>query len=144
MPYPDYLTAPMRQELTGLGVRECRTVADVDAALTTPGVVMMVVNSVCGCAAGKARPGIAMALQHANRPDVSASVFAGADMEATDRAREAFTGFPPSSPSIALLRDGKLLYMIERRDIEVRSAQMIADLLTLAFDKFCTPQTIGN
>jgi putative YphP/YqiW family bacilliredoxin len=105
----------MRQELTGLGVRECRTVADVDAALTTPGVVMMVVNSVCGCAAGKARPGIAMALQHANRPDVSASVFAGADMEATDRAREAFTGFPPSSPSIALLRDGKLLYMIEHR-----------------------------
>jgi putative YphP/YqiW family bacilliredoxin len=85
-----------------------------------------------------------MALQHSNRPDVSASVFAGADMDATDRARLAFTGVPPSSPSIALLRDGKLLYMIERRDIEVRSAQMIADLLTLAFDKFCTPQTIGN
>jgi putative YphP/YqiW family bacilliredoxin len=127
----------MRQELTGLGVRECRTVADVDAALTTPGVVMMVVNSVCGCAAGKARPGIAMALQHANRPDVSASVFAGADMEATDRARQAFTGFPPSSPSIALLRDGKLLYMMERRDIESRSADMIADQLTLAFDKHC-------
>lgn len=144
MPYPDYLTAPMRQELTDLGVRECRTAAEVDAALKSPGVVMMVVNSVCGCAAGKARPGIAMALHHANRPDVSASVFAGADMEATDRARQAFTGFPPSSPSIALLRDGKLLYMVERRDIEVRSAQMIADLLTLAFDKFCTPQTIGN
>jgi putative YphP/YqiW family bacilliredoxin len=134
----------MRQELTDLGVRECRTAGEVDAALKSPGVVMMVVNSVCGCAAGKARPGIAMALQHTNRPDVSASVFAGADMDATERARQAFTGVAPSSPSIALLRDGKLLYMIERRDIEVRSAQMIADLLTLAFDKFCTPQTIGN
>jgi len=100
---------------------------------------------VCGCAAGKARPGIAMALQHASRPDVSASVFAGADLEATDRARQAFTGFPPSSPSIALLQDGKLLYMIERRDIEVRSAQMIADMLTMAFDKYCKPAaTIGN
>jgi putative YphP/YqiW family bacilliredoxin len=144
MPYPEYLTAPMRQELTDLGVRECRTVADVDAALQSKGVVMMVVNSVCGCAAGKARPGIAAALQHPNRPDVSASVFAGADMEATDRARQAFTGVPPSSPSIALLQDGKLLYMIERRDIEVRSAQMIADLLTLAFDKYCAPQTANR
>ncbi len=84
---------------------------------------MMVVNSVCGCAAGKARPGIAMALQHPNRPDTLATVFAGADIDATDRARGYFTGFPPSSPSIALLRDGKLLYMIERRDIESRSAQ---------------------
>jgi putative YphP/YqiW family bacilliredoxin len=129
----------MRQELTDLGVRECRTVAEVDDVLQSKGVVMMVVNSVCGCAAGKARPGLAMALQHQHRPDVTASVFAGADLEATDRARQAFTGFPPSSPSIALLRDGKLLYMIERRDIEVRSAQMIADLLTLAFDKFCAP-----
>jgi putative YphP/YqiW family bacilliredoxin len=140
MPYPEYLTAPMRQELTELGVRECRTVADVDDVLASKGVVMMVVNSVCGCAAGKARPGIAMALQHPNRPEVMASVFAGADLEATERARQAFTGFPPSSPSIALLRDGQLLYMVERRDIEVRSAQMIADLLTLAFDKFCAPE----
>ena len=87
MPYPEYLIAPMRQELTDLGVRECRTAADVDAALKSPGVVMMVVNSVCGCAAGKARPGIAMALKHPNRPDVVATVFAGADMDATDRAR---------------------------------------------------------
>ena len=141
MPYPEYLTAPMRKELTDLGVKECRTTADVDAALETDGVVMMVVNSVCGCAAGRARPGLAMALQHPNRPDAVASVFAGADIEATDHARAHFTGFAPSSPSIALLRGGKLLYMIERRDIEVRSAEAIADLLTMAFDKHCAPQT---
>jgi putative YphP/YqiW family bacilliredoxin len=131
----------MRQELTMLGARECRTASDVDEVLASPGVVMMVVNSVCGCAAGKARPGIAMALRHPNRPDVVATVFAGADLDATDRARERFTGFPPSSPSIALLRDGKLLYMIERRDIEVRPADAIADLLTMAFDKYCAPET---
>jgi len=140
MPYPEYLIAPMRQELTELGARECRTAADVDDTLKGPGVVMMVVNSVCGCAAGKARPGIAMALQHPHRPDTVATVFAGADMEATDRAREYFTGFAPSSPSIGLLRDGKLLYMIERRDIEMRPAAAIADLLTLAFDKYCAPE----
>jgi bacilliredoxin len=141
MPYPEYLTAPMRQELTMLGAKECRTASDVDEAVGSPGVVMMVVNSVCGCAAGKARPGIAIALQHQHRPDVLATVFAGADIEATDRARGYFTGFPPSSPSIALLRDGKLLYMIERRDIEVRPAEAIADMLTMAFDKFCAPET---
>ena len=139
MPYPEYLVAPMRRELIDLGARECRTAADVDDAVKTPGVVMMVVNSVCGCAAGKARPGIAMALQHPNRPDSVATVFAGADVDATDRARHYFTGYPPSSPSVALLRDGKLLYMVERRDIEMRSADAIADLLTLAFDKYCTP-----
>ena len=140
MPYPDYLTAPMREELTRLGARECRTAADVDEALKTPGVTMMIVNSVCGCAAGKARPGIAMALRHAHKPDSVATVFAGADMEATDRARQYFAGFQPSSPSIALVRDGKLLYMIERRDIEMRSAEAIADMLTMAFDKYCAPQ----
>lgn len=140
MPYPDYLTSPMRDELTTLGVRECRTAAEVDEVVQSPGVVMMVVNSVCGCAAGKARPGIAMALQHEHKPDVLASVFAGADIEATARARERFTGFAPSSPSIALLRDGQVLYMIERRDIEMRSAEAIADMLTLAFDKYCAPQ----
>jgi len=139
MPYPEYLVAPMRQELVDVGARECRTASDVDAVVATPGVVMMVVNSVCGCAAGKARPGIAEALQHAHKPDVVATVFAGADIEATDRARAYFTGVPPSSPSIALLRDGKLIYMIERRDIESRSAGAIADQLTMAFDKFCAP-----
>jgi putative YphP/YqiW family bacilliredoxin len=130
----------MRQELTDLGARECRTAADVDAAVQSPGVVMMVVNSVCGCAAGKARPGIALALRHPNRPDHLATVFAGADIEATDRARQYFTNFAPSSPSIALLRDGKLLYMVERRDIEQRTAEGIADLLTLAFDRYCMPE----
>jgi putative YphP/YqiW family bacilliredoxin len=140
VPYPEYLVAPMRQELVTVGARECRTPSEVDAVMQSPGVVMMVVNSVCGCAAGKARPGIALALQHPNRPDTVATVFAGADLEATDRAREFMTGFPPSSPSVALLRDGKLLFMVERRDIEQRSAQMIADLLTLAFDKYCAPE----
>ncbi len=139
MPYPEYLVAPMRQELVDVGARECRTPADVDAVVASPGVVMMVVNSVCGCAAGKARPGIAEALKHAHTPDVVATVFAGADVEATDRARQYFSGFPPSSPSIALLRDGKLIYMIERRDIESRTAGAIADQLTMAFDKFCAP-----
>jgi putative YphP/YqiW family bacilliredoxin len=141
MPYPEYLVAPMRQELVAVGARECRTPAEVDDAVKAPGVTMMIVNSVCGCAAGKARPGIALALQHANRPDQVATVFAGADVEATTRAREHFAGFPPSSPSIALMRDGKVVYMVERRDIEARSAQGIADLLTLAFDKYCAPQT---
>lgn len=141
MPYPEYLVAPMRQELVAVGARECRTAADVDAVMKMPGVVMMVVNSVCGCAAGKARPGIAMALKHAHRPDVVATVFAGADMDATDRARQFMTGFAPSSPSIGLFRDGKLLYMVERRDIEQRNAEMIADLLTLAFNGSCAPET---
>jgi putative YphP/YqiW family bacilliredoxin len=141
MPYPEYLIAPMRQELVAVGARECRTPAEVDATMKTPGVTMMVVNSVCGCAAGKARPGIALALQHPNRPDTVATVFAGADVEATTRAREYFTGFAPSSPSVALLRDGKLLYMVERRDIESRSAESIADLLTMAFDKYCAPES---
>ena len=140
MPYPEYLIAPMRGELSMLGARECRTPADVDDVVKSQGVVMMVVNSVCGCAAGKARPGIAQALQHPHRPDLLATVFAGADIEATDRARHYFTGFAPSSPSIGLLRDGKVLYMIERRDIEQRSAESIADMLTLAFDKFCAPE----
>ncbi|MEX2272633.1 MAG: BrxA/BrxB family bacilliredoxin [Vicinamibacterales bacterium] len=138
MAYPDWLTAPMRKELTDVGARELRSAADVDAIVGEPGVVMMVVNSVCGCAAGKARPGIAKALEHANRPDVIGTVFAGADVDATDRARSYFTGFPPSSPSIALLRGGKLLYLMERKDIEVSSAERIADQLTLAFDEHCS------
>jgi putative YphP/YqiW family bacilliredoxin len=127
----------MRQELVAVGARECRTPADVDDVMKQPGVTMMIVNSVCGCAAGKARPGIAMALQHPARPSNVATVFAGADIEATDRARALMTGFPPSSPSIALFQDGKLLYMIQRRDIEQRTADGIADMLTLAFDKYC-------
>jgi putative YphP/YqiW family bacilliredoxin len=144
MPYPEYLIAPMRAELTALGAKECRSADAVDEVVKSPGVVLMVVNSVCGCAAGKARPGIAQALQHPNKPDVVATVFAGADIEATDRARGYFTGFAPSSPSIGLLRDGKLLYMVERRDIEQRSAGAIADMLTMAFDKFCAPAPAGT
>jgi len=141
MPYPEYLTAPMRGEMTDMGARELRTAAAVDDVVkNTTGVVMMVVNSVCGCAAGKARPGIAKALQHQNRPDVLATVFAGADIEATDRAREYFSGYAPSSPSIGLLRNGKLVYMMERSQIEVRSADMIAAELTQAFDTFCVAQ----
>ena len=141
MPYPEYLIAPMRGEMTDMGARELRSAAAVDDVVkNSQGVVMMVVNSVCGCAAGKARPGIARALQHPNRPDVLATVFAGADVEATDRARQYFTGYAPSSPSIGLLRDGKLLYMLERSQIESRSAEMIADELTQEFDRFCTPQ----
>jgi len=141
MPYPEYLIAPMRGEMTEMGARELRTVGAVDDVVQkSDGVVMLVVNSVCGCAAGKARPGIARALQHQNRPDVLATVFAGADVDATDRARQYFTGYAPSSPSIGLLRDGKLLYMMERSQIESRSADMIADELTRAFDRFCTPE----
>jgi len=139
MAYPDWLTAPMRKELTDLGARELRSSGDVDAFVAEPGVSLLVVNSVCGCAAGKARPGIAQALQHANRPDRVGTVFAGADIDATERARGYFAPYPPSSPSIALMRGGKLLYMMERRDIESASAEQIAAQLTLAFDEHCAP-----
>ena len=136
MPYPEMLIAPMRGEMAAMGAKELKTAADVDDAVkNTRGTLMLVVNSVCGCAAGKARPGIAMALRHPKRPDTVATVFAGADLEATDRARGYFTGHPPSSPSIGILRDGKLVYMMERRDIESRSADMIAAELTQAFDR---------
>jgi putative YphP/YqiW family bacilliredoxin len=138
MPYPESFIGPMRQELTRLGVQELRTPSDVDTLLARPDTTaMIVVNSMCGCAAGKARPGIALALQHQTRPDVVATVFAGGDIEATERARAYFTGYPPSSPSIAILRDGKLVYMMERRQIENQSAEMIARQLTDAFDKHC-------
>jgi putative YphP/YqiW family bacilliredoxin len=138
MPYPEYLVAPMREELVRLGADELRTAADVDAAVTgTSGTLMVVVNSVCGCAAGKARPGVALALRHKTRPDRVATVFAGFDDEATARARTYFTGRPPSSPAIALLRNGKLLYMLERHDIENRSGEQIASQLTAAFDRYC-------
>ncbi len=138
MPYPEFFVAPMRKELTDLGVRELRTTDEVDAAVSqTTGTLMIVVNSVCGCAAGKARPGIALALRHASRPDVVATVFAGADVEATDRARSYFKGYLPSSPCIALLRDGEVVYMLERSQIENREAPAIAAELTAAFDTFC-------
>jgi putative YphP/YqiW family bacilliredoxin len=140
MPYPEFFVEPMRRELTRLGVEELRTPEQVDHAVAAgSGTLMIVVNSVCGCAAGKARPGVALALQHTTKPDRVATVFAGADVEATDRARQYFTGYPPSSPSIAILRDGKLVYMLERRNIENRDAASIAGELASAFDRFCAP-----
>jgi putative YphP/YqiW family bacilliredoxin len=137
MPYPEQFIAPMRAELTSVGAHELRTADEVDSALQQPGTVMIVVNSVCGCAAGKARPGIAIALQHARTPDFVGTVFAGADIDATARAREAFLPYPPSSPSVALLREGKLIYMLERRQIEMRDAASIAQMLRTAFDEHC-------
>lgn len=138
MPYPEMLVAPMRADLTRHGVEELRTAAEVDAAVTgTPGTLMIVVNSVCGCAAGKARPGVGLALQHATKPARVATVFAGADIDATDRARSYFTGVRPSSPSVGLLKDGELVYVLQRHEIENRSAQEIASALTSAFDRFC-------
>ena len=142
MPYPEFFVAPMRQELTGLGVEELRTSDEVDAAVkNTTGTLMIVVNSVCGCAAGKARPGIALALRHGVRPDRIATVFAGADVEATDRARAYFTGYLPSSPSIGILRGGQLAFMLERSQIENRTAEQIAEVLTSAFDAVCARAT---
>lgn len=142
--YPEFFIAPMREELTRLGVKELRTARDVDDAVGgQSGTLMLVVNSVCGCAAGRARPGVAAALRHETRPDALATVFAGADVEATQRAREYFTGYPPSSPAIAILRDGKLVYMMERHQIENREADVIARDLTDAFDRFCAPAAVA-
>ncbi len=143
--YPEFMIAPMREELTRFGVRELRTAAAVDDALTkTEGTVMVVVNSVCGCAAGKARPGVALALKHAEKPDLVATVFAGADIEATERARSYFTGYPPSSPSIALFKNGKLVYMMERHQIENQEADAIATQLTTAFDTHCASEPVAG
>jgi putative YphP/YqiW family bacilliredoxin len=143
MPYPEYLVAPMRQELVDLGVTELRTAEEVDDAVAhTPGTLMIIVNSVCGCAAGKARPGVALALRNGAKPDAVASVFAGFDVEATERARGYFTGYLPSSPSIALLRDGKIVFLLERSQIENRDALGVASQLTAAFDEFCPTPTV--
>ena len=135
--YPEPFIAPMRAELSRLGFADLKSPAAVDAAVQQPGTTMVVVNSVCGCAAGKARPGIAMALREGKRPDHLATVFAGADVEATETARNYFQPYPPSSPSIALMKDGKVVYMMERRDIEGRSADMIATELQKAFELHC-------
>ena len=138
MPYPEMLIKPMREDLTRLGVEELRTPEAVDDAVkNSKGTLMVVVNSVCGCAAGKARPGVALALENGVKPDKVATVFAGADIEATERARSYFTGYGPSSPSIALLKDGELVYMLERWQIEGRDANQIAGELTKAFDEHC-------
>lgn len=136
--YDEQLVAPMRFELTRLGVEELRTVEEVDTRLAEPGTTLVVVNSVCGCAARNARPAVARALQHGVRPQRLTTVFAGQDPEATHRARSYFTGYPPSSPQIALLKDGEPVFMLERHDIEGRSADDIAADITAAFDKYCS------
>src|SRR5216684_3728141 len=144
MRYPEEMIRPMREELTRLGVEELRTPDAVDEVVkNSQGTVMVVVNSICGCAAGKARPGIALALQHDVRPDKVATVFAGADIEATERARSYFTGYRPSSPSIGLLKDGQLVYMMERYQIEGKGPEQIADELKRAFDQHCATASVA-
>jgi putative YphP/YqiW family bacilliredoxin len=136
--YPEIMVIPMREELTRLGVKELRTAEEVDQALKNrPGTTLVVVNSICGCAAGRMRPAVRIAMQNSVQPDHAFSVFAGQEKEATERARQYFTGQPPSSPSVAILRDGKLVYLMPRRDIESREAPAIAADLKAAFDKFC-------
>jgi putative YphP/YqiW family bacilliredoxin len=137
--YPELMLIPMREELTKAGVQELRTAAEVDRAAGAPGTTMIIVNSVCGCAAGRMRPAVRMAMQHSIRPDHVYSVFAGQDKEATERARSYFTGYPPSSPSIGILRDGKLVYMMQRSQIETREAPAIAADLVSTFDQLCAP-----
>jgi putative YphP/YqiW family bacilliredoxin len=140
MPYSEILIKPMREDLTRIGIEETRTPEQVEEAINdTKGTLLVVVNSVCGCAAGKARPGVALALQNAARPDRAITVFAGADIEATATAREHFAPYPPSSPQIGLFKDGQLVFMLERHQIENRFAEQIAQELTQAFDRFCTP-----
>lgn len=136
--YPEIMVIPMREELTRLGIEELRTAEAVDRALRgQSGTAMVIVNSICGCAAGRMRPAVRLALQDATHPDKSFTVFAGQDTDATERARGYFNGQPPSSPSIAILRDGQLVYMMHRRDIESREAPAIASDLKAALDKFC-------
>jgi len=137
MAYPEQFIAPMRADLTRYGVEEARTPADVDHLLASGGTVLMIVNSVCGCAAGRARPAVGLALQHPNRPTKSATVFAGGDEAAVAHVRHLLAEYPPSSPSIALFREGKPVYMVHRGDIERREPDAIAKLLTDAFDRFC-------
>lgn len=138
MPYDERFVTPMRQELTRLGVQEMRTPAEVDAKLDgAPGTTLVVVNSICGCAARNARPAVARALDHARKPDTLTTVFAGQDLDATARARSYFTGYAPSSPQIALLKDGDVVFMLERHQIEGRTADAIAADLTAAFDRYC-------
>jgi putative YphP/YqiW family bacilliredoxin len=137
MPYPEILLRPMREELTRLGVEELRSAEDVDRSFAEAGTSLVVVNSVCGCAARNARPAIGMALRHETRPDRATTVFAGQDVEATARARAHFHGYPPSSPSIALLKDGEVVFMLERHQIEGRDADEIAEDLVDAFDRHC-------
>ncbi|HLV02262.1 MAG TPA: BrxA/BrxB family bacilliredoxin [Acidobacteriota bacterium] len=140
MPYPEEWVRPAREELTRIGVRELKTAAEVDEVLQSQGTVLVVVNSICGCAAGSARPAVARALEEGPRPDQITSVFAGQDLEPTERAREYFRPHPPSSPSIALMRDGKLVFMLHRNRIEGRDSEAIAADLKEAFKMYCSHQ----
>jgi putative YphP/YqiW family bacilliredoxin len=145
MPYSEILIKPMREDLTRIGIEETRSPEQVEEAINNAkGTLLVVVNSVCGCAAGKARPGIAMALQNEAKPDRSITVFAGADIEATATAREHFAPYPPSSPQIGLFKDGQLVFMLERHQIENRFAEQIAQELTQAFDRYCAPASAAT
>ncbi len=139
--YPEIMLIPIREELSRAGLEEARTAAEVDAAMAKPGTTMVVVNSICGCAAGKMRPGVRLALQHATLPDHKVTVFAGQDREATEKARSYFGGHPPTSPAIAILRDGQLVYLMQRSAIESSTAPAIAQELTRAFDAYCAKTT---
>lgn len=140
--YPELMVIPMREELVRAGISETRTADEVDAAVKQSGTTLVVVNSICGCAAGKMRPGVRLALSNtANQPDRKITVFAGQDREATERARGYFEGNPPTSPAIAIMRDGKLVYLMQRFIIEQSTAQQIAGELIRAFDEFCAKTT---
>jgi len=141
--FPDMMVLPMREELTRLGLQELRTADEVDRAIPNQsGTTMVVVNSICGCAAGRMRPAVRAALQHSTRPEKLYTVFAGQDKEATEQARSYFVGYPPSSPSIAILRDGKVVHMMHRSDIEHREAVDITAELKRVFDKFCVKPAV--
>ena len=140
--YPEIMVIPMREELARAGIKETRTAEEVDAAIAQPGTTMVVVNSICGCAAGKMRPGVRLALQNSMLPDQSITVFAGQDREATERARSYFGGNPPTSPAIAILRDGQLVYLMQRASIEVNTAQAIAGELARAFNELCVKEAV--
>lgn len=142
--YPEIMVMPMREELTRLGVKETRTAEEVERSVKQPGTTMVVVNSICGCAAGKMRPAVRAALQNATKPDQTITVFAGQDREATEKARAYFRGYPPSSPSIGILHDGELVYMMQRSDIETSDPQTIAFKLTQAFNQFCSKSTVSQ
>jgi len=137
MPYSELMVAPMRQDLVRLGFKEMMTPDDVEGLLESGGTVLVAVNSVCGCSAGAMRPAVALAVRHPTRPDLLTTVFAGQEVEATEKAREYFVGYPPSSPAVALLKDGDLVFMMERHQIEGQSPREVAEALKLAFDEHC-------
>ncbi len=138
MPYPEYICTPMRLDLTSAGFKELKTAEEVDQTIPNQkGTLLLVMNSVCGCAAGAARPGVKLALNDGKKPEMLTTVFAGQDLEATSQARKYTLPYPPSSPAIALFKDGKLVHFLERHHIEGRSAEMIAENLKMAFDEFC-------